>query len=70
MLLGRIGCALGSESGGPWPFSSDVAPLTRRRRRRRLGPRRRRNLHLQLPRVRQGNYTLNGVVGMELSGKT
>lgn len=29
-----------------------------------------RQLHLQIPRVKEGNYTLNGVVGMELSYKT
>lgn len=29
-----------------------------------------RNLHLALPRVHSGNYTLNGLIGFELTGKT
>ena len=29
-----------------------------------------RNLHLALPRVHSGNYTLNGLIGFEISGKT
>lgn len=29
-----------------------------------------RHIQLQVPRVREGNYTLNGLIGFELSGKT